>query len=234
MEEDIYQMSATENILVLLIIGLWLFAVISLVRKLERICNPPSIFVNYSLHNKTSLSPSTLHQRYPTDSIQSTRPSHIHFIRAISEPTIDTSPRTTIDFRSPSETCLRTKSSLSEQLLSPSTLDSERSNSSLYLPRHSGYRIHVETITNPTLTSKKLLYPKRIPSLVRNSLLNLHRHALSSHTISTSSISPGVIITTTENRIITPSSTGSIMKKKYQRGNAVDEDDSYTSKIIEI
>ena len=224
MEEGIYQMSLAENILVLLIIGLWLFAVLSLVRKLERICNPPSIFVNYSLHNKTSLSPSTLHQRYPNDSTPtSTRPSPIHFIRSISEPTPSASPRTTIDLRSPSDICLRPKTYLSEQILSPSLLELGRSNISINLPRHTGYRIHVETIRNKPLTPKPLLSPNRMPSIVRRSLLDLHRR-----TATIGSSTPCTITSiATENRIV---ATGPTVKRKYQRENAVDQDDNSKSK----
>lgn len=224
MEEGLYQMSLVENFLVLLIIGLWLFAVIILVRKLERICNPPSIFVNYSLHTKTSLSPSTLHQRYPNDSTPtSPRPSPLHFIRSISEPTPSASPRTTIDLRSPSDICIPQKTYLSEQILSPSLLELGKSKSSLDLPRHTGYRIHVETIRNKTLSPNPLLSPNRMPSIIRRSLLDLHRRT------ATIGSSTHYVVTSIplENRII---ATGPTVKRKYQRENAVDQDENLKSK----
>jgi len=224
MEEGIYRMSLTESFLVLIIIGLWLLAVINLARKLERICNPPSSYPNYSIHNKTSLSPSKLHERYQNDSIQPIRSSPGHFVRATSEPTIDASPRTTIHIRFPSETCLYAKSSISEQVPTPSTLELGESNSSLNAPSHNGYQIHVETIPNKPIQSPQLLNPRLIPSIVRRSLLDLHRRALISNTSSHSSVNR-CHVTTTENQLMVSMNRFPLMKKSYQQESAINEDD---------
>ena len=182
MEEAIYRMSFVESLLVLVVIGLWLLAVISLAKKLERICNPPSIFPNYSLNKKISLSPSARRDRRSNDSIQSTLPTPINFVRATSEPAIDASPRATILVRSPSETYLHVKSTstlrmstISQHLNSPSALElghSRRNHSigSLSVPRATSYQIQSEKSNQPNF-----LDPKRIPSIVRRSLLDLHR-----------------------------------------------------------
>ncbi len=209
MEESIYRMSLGEIFLVLIIIGLWIFAVINLAKKFERICNPPSINPNY-LYNKTSLSPSTLHGRYSNDLIPPTRSFRQQSIRATSEPNIDASPRTTIVIRSPSETCLYTRSSISEQIPSASILELRKSNSLLDLPHHNGYRIHVETISDKPPGSQQLLHPRRLPSIVRQSLLDLHRRTLTSNTST-----PGCVVTTTENQSVV---------KIYQRDNTIGED----------
>lgn len=223
MEEGIYRMSLMESFLVLIIIGLWLFSVINLARKLERICNPPSIYPNYSLRNKASLSPTELHEHYPNDSILPARSSPIQFVRATSEPTIDASPRTTILIRSPSETYLYTKSSLSEQIPSPSTLELGRSSSSLELPHHNDYRLHIETTSDKLLQSPKLLNPKRIPSIVRRSLLDLHRRTLlnaSSNNSMTRSV-----VGTTDNQRMVALKRFPLRKKTCQLEDAIDEDD---------
>jgi hypothetical protein len=228
MEEGIYRMSFVESILVLIVVGLWLLAVIHLARKLERICNPPSIFPNYSLHNKTSLSPLPRADRYSKDSIQSTISSPINFVRSTSEPAIDASPRATIHIRSPSETCLHTKSTIVQHLSSPSTLElgqsiMNNSHSLVNLSRHSGYRIHVKATSSNRIPSHKLLNPKRIPSIVRRSLLDLHRRAL--YLNSSTDISPlQCIVKTTGNQLTTTKIP--LIKKTYQRANAVDNDDS--------
>jgi len=230
MEDGIYRMSLTEGFLVLIVIGLWVLAVVNFVRKLERICNPQSIYLDYSIHNNnTSLSPSTLHSCYQNNLIQSTTPSPIHFIRATSEPAIDASPRTTIHMRSPSETCLHSKSSISQQMSSLSKLELDRSHTSINLPRHSGYQIHVETLSN----KPKLLYRKRLPSIVKRSLLDLHRRALISNTSLNNSMARCVVITA-DNRTTTTTTRIPLMKKKYQRENAIDEDDGYKGKTVSI
>ena len=224
MEEAIYRMNLTEYFLVLIIIGLWLFSVINLAKKLEQICNPPSTYNNYSVHNKTSLNPSTLNQRYSNDSSQLKKSSRTHLIRATSEPTIDASPRTTIHVRSPSETCLYTKSSISDTVPSPSTLELGRSHSSFNLPDHKGYRIHVETISDKPKLSQSLLKPERIPSIVRRSLLDLHRRALMSNTSS----NPSMVrchVTTIENQLMITTNRFPLMKKTYQRKYTIDEDE---------
>ncbi|CAF1110535.1 unnamed protein product [Adineta steineri] len=178
MEDSIYRMSLVEGFLVLIVIGLWFIAIINLVRKLERICNPPSIYLNYSTQNNLSLRLSTDHEHYRNNFIKPITTSRIHFIRAISEPTIDASPRTTIHVRSPSETFAQSKASISQQMSSRSTIEIEASTSSINLSHQNNYRNHVETISNKLISSEKLSYPKRLPSIVKRSLLNLHRRTL--------------------------------------------------------
>lgn len=224
MDDAIYQMSLTEIFLVLIIIGLWLFSVINLARKLDHICNPPSIYPNYSINSKTSLNSTVRNEHYPNDSIPPIRSSPIHFIRATSEPTIDASPRTTILIRSPSETCLYGRSSISEQIPSPSTLEIGRSTSSLELPRTKNYRIRVETISDKPIQSPPLLNPKRIPSIVRRSLLDLHRRALISNASSNNSMTRSVI-SATENQPMVSMNRFPLMRKTYQLEDAIDEDD---------
>lgn len=209
MEEGIYRMSFVESLLVLVVIGLWLLAVISLAKKLERICNPPSILPNYSIHKKISISASTRRDRCSNESIQSTLPPPVNFIRATSEPAIDASPRATIFIRSPSETCLHVKSTstlrmstMSQHLTSPSVIElgqkTHRTSSvgSLTVPRTTSCHLQTET---SRLNQPTLLDPKRIPSIVRRSLLDLHRRTLYSNSIPTT-ISPiRCIITTVGN-----------------------------------
>jgi hypothetical protein len=259
MEEAIYRMSLVESLLVLVVIGLWLLAVINLAKKLERICNPPSIFPNYSLHTKASVCPSSRRDRRSNESVQSTLPPPIHFGRATSEPAIDASPRATIYVRSPSETCLNVKSTstlrmsaMSQHLTSPSALElgktgMNNSVGSLTLPRTSSYQIRVET-PNRHLTTQTLLDPKRIPSIVRRSLLDLHRRTLFSSTSSNaspircivtaagnSSNGNRPIITTTT---ITTAAAAAVtnakvpLLNKYRRANEIDEDDWYRGKLI--
>ena len=223
MEDGIYRMSLAEGFLVLIVIGLWLLAVRNFVRKLERICNPPSIFLDYSTLHNISLSPSTLHNCYQNKLI---RPSPIHFARATSEPAIDASPRTTIHKRSPSETCLHSKTSLSQPMSSSSKLKLERSNSSLNLPRHSGYHIHVETIANKLKPLQKPSYPKRLPSIVKRSLLDVHRRALFSNISLDNSMTQCVVIANDNRTMRIP-----LMKKNYQRGHTIDGDSRYKGNI---
>ncbi|CAF1056486.1 unnamed protein product [Didymodactylos carnosus] len=173
-KDEIYKMSTVECLLVLVVISLWLIAVINLARKLEKLCNPPSIFPNYSLYAKVSVSPSSA----PNSSEPIEQRT---FIRAISEPTIDASPRTVI-IRSPSETCLHIKSTNS---LRGSTLS--HLSPSDFIDDHfyhhytnSNHRIVHETNEN-RLTNKQrnsLLDPNRIPMIVRKSLIDLHRRTL--------------------------------------------------------
>jgi hypothetical protein len=249
MEEGIYRMSFVESLLVLVVIGLWLLAVISLAKKLERICNPPSIFPNYSLHAKASVCPSSRRDRHSNESVQSTLPPPVTFVRATSEPAIDASPRATIYVRSPSETCLHVKSTstlrmsaLSQHLTSPSALElgTKRMNNSagsLIVPRSSSYQIRVETPHRP-LTTQTLLDPKRIPSIVRRSFLDLHRRTLFSNT--SSNISPiRCIVTAAGNNsngncsITTTTTTAKApLLNKYRRANETDEDDWNRGKLI--
>jgi hypothetical protein len=251
MEEGIYRMSFVESLLVLVVIGLWLLAVISLAKKLERICNPPSIFPNYSLHTKASVSPSSRRDRRSNDSAQSTLPPPINFVRATSEPAIDASPRATIYVRSPSETCLHVKSTstlrmsiMSQHLTSPSALELGKSRmntsaGSLTVPRTSSYQIRVET-PHKQLTTQKLLDPKCIPPIVRRSLLDLHRRTLYSNT--SSNASPIRCIVTAAgnnsngNRPITTTTTTTHTRvpllNKYRRANETDDDDWYRGKLI--
>lgn len=249
MEEGIYRMSLVESLLVLVVIGLWLLAVISLAKKLERICNPPSIFPNYSLHIKPSICPSSRRDRRSNESVQSTLPPPVNFVRATSEPAIDASPRATIYVRSPSETCLHVKSTstlrmsaMSQHLTSPSALELGQSRlnttsaGSLTLPRTSSYHIRIETPRNK-LTTPALLDPKRIPSIVRRSLLDLHRRTLFTNT--SSNISPIRCIVTTAgtnsngNRPITTTTTTKVpLLNKHRRANETDEDDWHRGKLI--
>jgi hypothetical protein len=250
MEEGIYRMSFVESLLVLVVIGLWLLAVINLAKKLERICNPPSIFPNYSLHTKPSICPSSRRDRHSNDSVQSTLPPPIHFVRATSEPAIDASPRATIYVRSPSETCLHVKSTstlrmsaMSQHLISANAFESGKSQlntgvGSLSIPRTSSYHIRVET--SPRRLTKPTLDPKRIPSIVRRSFLDLHRRALFSN--SSSNVSPIRCIVTAAgtnsngNRPIITTTTTTNAKlsllNKYQRTNEIDEDDWHRGKLI--
>ncbi|CAF2566652.1 unnamed protein product [Rotaria sp. Silwood2] len=223
-------MSLSESFLVLIIIGLWLFAVINLARKLERICNPPSILPNYYTRTKTNFSPSKLHEHYPPNSTQSTKPSPVHLFRATSEPTIDASPRTTIHIRYPSETCLHKKSSISEQIFSPSIIELGRSTSSLNLSRHKDHRISIETKPNQSIPSQQYLNLKRIPTIVRRSLLDLHRRALYSNASSNFPMNH-CIVSVTETRSGLTMTKTSLKKKKYQHAYTIDEDDRYRSKI---
>lgn len=253
MEEPIYRMSFVESLLVLIVIGLWLLAIISLARKLEKICNPPSIFPNYSLHTKVSISPSSRRDRHSNESVHSTLPPPSSFVRATSEPAIDASPRATIYVRSPSETCLHVKSTstlrmstLSQHLNSPSALELGKSRKtsradSLTVPRTSSYHIRVETTRRPSHT-QKLLDPKRIPSIVRRSLLDLHRRALFSNT--TSNLSPiRCIVTAASNSangngihsITTAATTASArvpLLNRYHRPNETDEDEWHRGKFV--
>ncbi|UJR38110.1 hypothetical protein I4U23_030790 [Adineta vaga] len=253
MEEGIYRMSFVESLLVLVVIGLWLLAVISLARKLERICNPPSILPTYSLHTKVSVCPSSRRDRHSNDSDQSMLPPPISFIRATSEPAIDASPRATIYVRSPSETCLHVKSTstlrmsiMSQHSNSPSALElghNRRNNSigALTVPRTASYQIHVET-PQRNLTPQTLLDPKRIPSIVRRSLLDLHRRTLFSN--STTNISPIRCIVTAAGN--SPHGNGSMstltttttttakvpLLNRHRRVNEGDEDDWYRGKCF--
>jgi hypothetical protein len=252
MEEAIYRMSLVESLLVLIVIGLWLLAVISLAKKLERICNPPSIFPNYSLHTKASVCPSSRRDRRSNESVQSTLPPPVNWVRATSEPAIDASPRATIYVRSPSETCLHVKSTstlrmstLSQHLTSPSTLELGKSrintsSGALAVPRTSSYQIRVES-SQRQLRSPSSLDPKRIPSIVRRSFLDLHRRALYSNT--SSNISPIRCIVTAAgnhangNRPITTTTTTTINSRrpllnKYRKANENDEDDWCRGKLI--
>ncbi|CAF2055256.1 unnamed protein product [Rotaria magnacalcarata] len=253
MDEGIYRMSFVESLLVLIVIGLWLLAVISLARKLERICNPPSIFPNYSLHTKPSISPSSRRDRHSNESVHSTLPPPINFVRATSEPAIDASPRATIYVRSPSETCLHVKSTstlrmsaMSQHLNSPCKLELGNSSmsrraESLTVPRTSSYHIRVETSQRP-LPTKTLLDPNRIPTIVRRSLLDLHRRTLFSNT--TSNLSPiRCIVTAASNNtnrnephtVTTIPATTSVkvpLLNKHRRANETDEDEWYRGKFI--
>ncbi|CAF3086429.1 unnamed protein product [Rotaria socialis] len=230
MEETIYRMSLSENILVLVILGLWLFTVICLARKLERICNPPSIRPNYYMNNKTSLSPSTLDERYAANSTQSTAPSPSHLLRATSEPTIDASPRTTIHIHSPSETCLYNKSSISEKILSPSTIELGQSTISLNPLHPNNQRVRLEMNPYRQLPAHQALNPKRIPSIVRRSLLDLHRRALISNTSSPAFVNHSRV-SRMENRTELAKNRISLTRKKYQRENAIDEDEFSKGKM---
>ena len=250
MEEGIYRMSFAESLLVLVVLGLWLLAIISLARKLERICNPPSIFPNYSLRTKVSVCPSSRRDRRSNDSDQSMLPPPINFVRATSEPAIDASPRATIYVRSPSETMLHVKSTstlrmstLSQHLASPSALElgqNRRNNSvgTLIVPRTGSFRIHVET-PDKSLATQTLLDPKLIPPIVRRSFLDLHRRTLFSNT--SAHISPIRCIVTAAGSnssgngpITTTTTTASKVPllNKYRKTTETDEYDWYRGKFI--
>ncbi|CAF1065915.1 unnamed protein product [Rotaria sordida] len=218
MEENIYQMSLSEIFLVLIIIALWLFAVINLARKLERICNPPSILPNYSKQNKIDLNTPIRRGHYSPNTIQSKQLSSIHLIRSTSEPTIIVSPCTTIHIRYPSETCLNRKSSKSEQILSPNRIELERSNNSLNFLRHKDYRIRIETKSKQSISTQQYLNPKRIPSIVRRSLLDLHRRTLYSNTLSNIPMNH-CIVNITENHKGLITTNTSLINEKYQHEN---------------
>ena len=250
-------MSVAESLLVLAVLGLWVLAVINLAKKLERICNPPSIFPNYSLHAKASVCPSTRRDRCSNDSVQSTLPPPpIHFIRATSEPAIDASPRSTIFVRSPSETCLRVKSTSTSRMStllqrprSPSAIELGKhyyrsSAGSLSIPRMSSYQIRNEISREP-MTKQTLLDPNRIPSIVRRSLLDLHRRTL--FTSPMPGLSPircivtaagsnangnGPMTMTTTTATIPPKGTASRIPllTRSRRANEMDEDDWYRGK----
>lgn len=223
MEDSFYRMSLTENCLVLIIIGLWVLAVINLARKLERICNPPPIYPNYSAHNKTSSSSSVHRQRLAKNVSQTPRLSTIPLIRATSEPTIDASPRTTILIRAPSETFLHGKQSISEPVPSPSVLELGKSGSSTDVLRHGTYQMHVETTSNKPMARQQLLAPQRIPSIVRRSLLDLHRRALMANASSHIS-KPRYVVTTIVNQPKTTTTNQfPLTKKKSQREYTIDE-----------
>ncbi|CAF1565482.1 unnamed protein product, partial [Didymodactylos carnosus] len=172
-KEEMYKMSTVECLLVLVVISLWLFAVINLARKLEKLCNPPSIFPNYSAYAKVSVSPSSA----PNSGEHNEQRA---FIRATSEPTIDATPRTIV-IRSPSEACLHAKStnSLRESTmsgLSPTNFINDQH----HHHSRSTHRITHETHGNrPTNKQRNsLLDPNRIPMIVRKSLIDLHRRTL--------------------------------------------------------
>lgn len=249
-------MSVAESLLVLAVLGLWVLAVINLAKKLERICNPPSIFPNYSLHAKASVCPSSRRDRRSNDSVQSSLPPPNHFIRATSEPAIDASPRSTIFVRSPSDTCLRVKSTSTSRMStllqrprSPSAIElgkhSYRSSAgSLSIPRMSSYQIRNE-ISHVPMTKQTLLDPSRIPSIVRRSLLDLHRRTLFATPMS--GISPircivtaagsnsngnGPMTTTTTTATVAPQGTAARIPllTRSRRANEMDEDDWYRGK----
>lgn len=251
MEEGIYRMSLVESLLVLVVIALWLLAVISLAKKLERICNPPSIFPNYSLHAaKASVCPSSRRDRRSNESVQSTLPPPVNWVRATSEPAIDASPRATIYVRSPSETCLHVKSTstlrmstMSQHLSSPSHLELGQARRNTHIdclsvPRNSSFQIRVEP-SQRHLPTQNLIDPKRIPSIVRRSFLDLHRRTLYSNT--PSSFSPIRCIVTaaagnpnsTDNRPITTAISPKIpLLSKYRGANETDDDDWYRGNPI--
>ena len=225
MEDSFYRMSLTENCLVLIVIGLWLLAVINLARKLERICNPPSIYPNYSIRHKASSSVSMRRQRLPKNVIHTGRLSMNPLVRATSEPMIDASPRATILVRSPSETFLHTRQSISESIASPSVLELGKSGSSSEFLGQSFCRIHVETKLNKSVAPQQFLSPQRIPSIVRRSLLDLHRRALMANA-STHSSTPRYIVTTTVNpSTLATTNRFPLMKKKRQREYTIDENE---------
>lgn len=225
MEEGIYRMSLSENILVLIIIGIWLFAVICLARKLGRIWNPPSTLPSYYTNNKTSLSPSTFDENYPANLTESSISPPTQLIRATSEPTIDASPRTTIHLHSPSENCLYDKTILSEKVSTPSTVELGPSIDSLNPSQPNDYRARASTNPHRQLISQQSLDPKRIPSIVRRSLLDLQRRALVSHMSSNSSMNHS-IGRGKEYRTDFTTDGISLPRKKYQRENAIDEDEN--------
>ena len=214
MEESIYRMSLTESLLVLIVIILWLLAVINLARKLERICNPPSIQLSYSSRIKLDSNPSSRPEHSSVQSTLPLAPSTSNLVRATSEPAIDPSPRPVILLRSPSETCLSARSSISQPTI-------------LLHPSHPNeFRVRME-VTSPNRPDapQAFLYPKRLPSIVRRSLLDLHRRALYSHHLAHRSFPrPGERVFN-EHRSGMTSKKISLVKKRYERANAIDDED---------
>lgn len=223
MEENFYRMSLTENFLVLIIIGLWVLAVINLARKLERICNPPPIYPNYSAHTKASLSSSIHRQRHVKNVTQVPRLSTTLLVRATSEPTIDASPRATILIRAPSETFLHAKQSISESVPSPSALELGKAGSSTDVLRPGTCQMHVETTSSKPTGRQQLLAPQRIPSIVRRSLLDLHRRALMANASSHVSMPRYVVTTIVNQPPVATTNAFPLMKKKKQREYTIDE-----------
>ena len=236
MDEAIYRMSLAESILVLLVIALWLFAIVNLARKLERLCNPPSIFPNYSVKTKTNLDPLARSTHVFTNaSSQSLSVTLNHLIRATSEPTVDPSSRAATYVRSPSETCLAAKLTISPHRSSPSTLELGESafladHSLFYSSHYRHYSVQTRKSANATRPSENFLYPKRLPSIVRRSLLDLHRRAAFHHGPSNfSNVRSFDKATSTflkEPRSSMSATNIPFAKKAYQRANAVDEEDS--------
>lgn len=203
MDETIYQMSLTENLLVIFVIFLWLIAVIHLARKLERICNPPSIRPNYSPHQSAVHSNPSIQAEHSSMSSW-TRAQTL--IRCTSEPVIDPEHRSTVQLvRFPSETCLPVRTSIGEQNSSLTVIDQIPSSSPMTL-----------------FQSKPFIYPKRLPSIVRRSLLDLHRRALSqtSNPRSLARIDDDGEETT----MVISSTRNPFLRKTYQRSNAIDQE----------
>ena len=177
MDETIYRMSLTESLLVLFVISLWLFAVIHLARKLDRICNPPSIRPNYSA------CPSAIDST-PLNPIEQSSTRTQTLVRCTSEPVIDPEQRpsggTLVRF--PTEICLPVQTPL-----------------------------------------KSFVYPKRLPSIVRRSLLDLHRRALS-QTSNPKSLARIDDDEGEETTMIIASTRTPFLRKTYQRADAIDQE----------
>ena len=243
MDEAIYRMSLAESILVLLVIALWLFAIVNLARKLERLCNPPSIFPNYSLKTKTNFDPLARPTRVCTNaSSQSLSVTVHHLMRATSEPTVDPSSRAVVAatyVRSPSETCLAAKLTISPHRSSPSTFElGERAfladHSLFYSSHYRHHSVQTRKSANATRPSGNFLYPRRLPSIVRRSLLDLHRraafHPHPSNLSNARSFDKETSTFLKEPRSAMSTTNIPFAKKFYQRANAVDEDDSLRGK----
>ncbi|UJR08172.1 hypothetical protein I4U23_012445 [Adineta vaga] len=216
MEDGIYRMSLMESLLVLIVIGLWFLAIVNLVRKFERICNPPSIFLNYSTHNNLSFSPSTIQECYENTLLEPTTTSSVHITRATSEPAIDELSRASIQIRSPIETCIQTNTSISTRIPTDNIIEGSAT-SSHQTDQQNRFDI---------ISIERSPCPKYIPKIVKQSLLDLHRRALFSNT-SFPTMRTRELNYTTENRMTT---RFSLRKKRYQRENAIDEGDFYRNR----
>ncbi|CAF0989996.1 unnamed protein product [Adineta ricciae] len=207
MDTGIYRMSLVENLLVLVVIALWFLAIVNLFRKLERICNPPSIFINYSLHNNLSSSPSNvIHECYVNTLIEPTTSSSIHVTRATSVPVIDDmSSRTTVLAATspPKKTSICTEISIEEGGV-----------------KNDSYTASQQL---DTMSVEIAPCPKYIPRIVKQSLLDLHRRALFSNTSFPTSSARRTSMTVDPQTL----TRFQLRKKLYQRENAIDEGDWY-------
>lgn len=222
MDEEIYPMSSTERFLVLVVFGLWLFAVINLARKLEKICNPPSIVMSYAARKTTISNVSVGADSTSKNSKGKVNGSSSNLVRSNSEPTIDQNERKTDLIRSPSETLISARPSIGQQAATSDFIVESTENPS----ELNKFRKPMEKAMSLQRTGPvPFLYPRRLPSIVRRSLLDLHRRAQFSRTLSqhSSNSSP--------KRFDEPGHFARnhfpALKKTYQRANAIDDDEDY-------
>lgn len=214
MDEEIYQMSFTESLLVLFVLALWLLAVIHLARKLEKICNPPSTRAVYSIRTTMQSNRSIEPKHSPTSVTSGQIKSNPSMTRCTSEPVFDPDRSFTVTLSHfPSEKCLPVRLSICPHQSSSTVIDLHPSKTELFQLQNN--------------LPKPFVYPKRLPSIVRRSLLDLHRRALSqtSNPRSLARIDDefeesGMVITSTRVPLV---------KRIYRRANAIDQDDSQRS-----